>query len=81
MRAFWGLRAEPRRSALQGFRKPAPECFAIAAETLKVPLQSMVLIDDRPANIEAAKAAGLQGINFVSASQLRTDLEHLGLEL
>lgn len=64
---------------LQGYRKPAPECFTIAAETLRVPLQSLILIDDRAANVEAAQAAGLQGIHFQGAAQLSNQLQALDL--
>ena len=65
----------------QGIRKPAPECFAIAAETLQVQPGSMVLIDDRAANVEAAQAAGLQGLHFQTAKQLAQELLSLGISM
>ena len=66
---------------MQGFRKPAPECFAIAAEHLQVPRESLVLIDDRAANVEAAHAAGLQGVHFQSADQLSLVLRQMGFKI
>ncbi len=65
---------------VQGVRKPAPECFTIASDSLQVAPEAMVLIDDRAANIEAAQSAGLQGLHFQKADQLSQALRDLGLD-
>jgi putative hydrolase of the HAD superfamily len=49
-------------SAFVGTRKPEPEIYAITLERLGVPAAACVFVDDLEANVEAAKAAGMQGI-------------------
>lgn len=41
--------------------------------------QSCVFIDDMAENVEGARRAGLQAIQFVNLAQLRADLEELGV--
>lgn len=46
--------------------KPAPDCFLLAAERLEVPPMFCVVVEDAPAGIEAAVAAGMPAIGFTS---------------
>jgi FMN phosphatase YigB (HAD superfamily) len=69
--------------ALQGLRKPAPEAFQVVKDTLALaPGTPLVFVDDRPANVEAAQAAGLQGLLFKgSSSDLEQQLREAGVQL
>eukprot|EP00873_Tetraselmis_striata_P016062 jgi/Tetstr1/436326/TSEL_025164.t1 len=66
---------------MQGLRKPDPACFQCAADHLSVAPGDLVLIDDRPLNVEAAREAGLGGILYESAEQLRSEMAALGVLL
>lgn len=62
--------------------KPGPEVFGMAVQRFGVPAESLVFLDDHPANIEAAKALGWQGVLFEDAEQARAELKtRLGLVL
>ncbi|WP_103337357.1 HAD family hydrolase [Amycolatopsis sp. CA-126428] len=54
-----------------GVRKPAPEAFATLSRRLDVIPEWILLIDDREANVAAARTAGLQALRF-STPQLST---------
>lgn len=45
--------------------KPAPDCFLLAAERLSVEPAHCVVVEDAPAGIEAARAAGMTALGFV----------------
>ena len=63
-----------------GHRKPSPDAFLGACRTLGVAAESCLLVDDREANVEAARAVGMDGLRFSgSVSRLRADLEAKGL--
>lgn len=47
-----------------GAAKPAPAFFAVAAEALGVPPGEILLVDDHPANVEAARAAGWRAFHL-----------------
>jgi beta-phosphoglucomutase len=49
--------------------KPHPEVFLIAAERLGVPPRRCVVIEDAPAGIEAAQAAGMRCIGLASTGR------------
>jgi putative hydrolase of the HAD superfamily len=62
-----------------GVRKPAPEAFAALCRRLDVIPERILLIDDREANIAAARTAGLQALRFggprlSTTDQLRKEL-------
>ena len=64
-----------------GLRKPCPDiyahCHTIAGST---PRQCL-FIDDLPANIEAARACGWQGIVYHQGLDLRREFLRLGIEI
>lgn len=64
-----------------GLRKPDPKIFLEAAKRLGVEPQQCVFIDDVKEYVEAARKVGMQGIKFISASQLETDLRKLGVRV
>ena len=57
-----------------GFKKPAVEIFHSAIEWASVKPEEILLIDDIKGHIEVAASLGMQGIHFISASQLRREL-------
>lgn len=54
-----------------GVRKPAPEAFTTLCRRLDVAPNRILLIDDRAENVSAARAAGLQALQYGTA-QLST---------
>lgn len=61
--------------------KPHPDIFRAAICISGQPASTAVFIDDRQANIDAARYHGLQGIRFESPAQLRSSLAELGVDL
>lgn len=58
-------------------RKPDPKIYEILLETLKLPAQDVIFIDDREVNVAEARKLGIHAIVFQSAPQLRRELESL----
>jgi 2-haloacid dehalogenase len=82
--------AQKRFDFLQWFRgillsgevrliKPDPRIYELFLQTFDVDPAQAVYIDDLPANVAAAISAGMHGIVFRSARELRVDLSKLGL--
>ncbi len=59
--------------------KPDPRIYELFLQRFDVDPAQAVYIDDIPANVEAAISAGMHGIVFRNADQLRADLASLGL--
>jgi 2-haloacid dehalogenase len=59
--------------------KPDPRIFAHLLETHGLRPEATVFIDDTPANVRAAQAAGMIALQFTDAGSLRTRLVELGL--
>jgi putative hydrolase of the HAD superfamily len=59
--------------------KPDPAIYQHTLENLGVAAPEAIFVDDIPANIAAARALGIDGIQFTSVEQLRRDLEARGL--
>ena len=57
--------------------KPAPDLFLHAADAMQVAPENCIVIEDSPAGIVAAKAAGMRVFAFTGASHARTE-RHLG---
>ena len=57
-----------------GFKKPSPEIYHKAIEWASVEPPNILFIDDVQRNVEAAVSLGIQGIQFVSAHQLKEEL-------
>ncbi|TCP85082.1 HAD superfamily hydrolase (TIGR01509 family) [Rhizobium sp. PP-CC-2G-626] len=57
--------------------KPAPDLFLHAARVMGVATDTCIVIEDSPAGIVAAKAAGMRVFAFTGASHARTE-RHLG---
>ena len=76
---FRGLFDEVIISALEGYRKPEPEAFLIAADRLGLPPEACVLVDDKERNITAAADVGMHGVVHVDAMQTERALRALGV--
>ncbi|MGB0101681.1 MAG: HAD family phosphatase [Nocardioides sp.] len=59
--------------------KPDPRAYELVAERAGLPLDRLVFIDDRQANVEAAAALGMDAIVFTDAAGLRSELRSRGL--
>jgi len=57
--------------------KPRPEIFERLISTYKLTPGETVFLDDNATNVEGARAAGLQAIQFQDAAQARRDLATL----
>ena len=62
-------------------KKPNPEAFQILLKKLKKPASSVIFIDDRIENVEAAKNQGIDAIHFINPKQLKEELERRGFDL
>jgi 2-haloacid dehalogenase len=62
-----------------GMAKPDPAVFDVLRQRVGRPLEECVFIDDRQDNVDAAAAAGMDAVLFISATRLRADLEARGL--
>jgi len=62
-----------------GVLKPSPDAFAMALARLEVLADQVLFIDDTLANVEGARAAGIEAVHFTSAAALRPELEARGL--
>jgi beta-phosphoglucomutase-like phosphatase (HAD superfamily) len=51
--------------------KPDPQVFLIAAERLGVPPERCAVVEDAPAGIAAAKAAGMKSVGLASTGRTR----------
>ena len=66
-------------SCQTGLRKPSPESYLGASLSLALPGSELLFVDDRQKNVDAAQAAGLGGLRFIDAVQLRADLVARGI--
>lgn len=66
-------------SGEEGVIKPDPAIYDITRARIAHAPEDTVFIDDRADNIEAARAAGFQGVVFEAAGQVRRALEARGL--
>ncbi len=55
-------------------KKPDPEAYKHLLQRLDFPAETIVFIDDKRENIEAARELGIDGIRFESAEQIRKEL-------
>ncbi len=77
--AFFNCFEKAFASQELGFAKPDRRGFAAVAAALAAAPEACLLIDDRPANIAGAHAAGWQALLFTDCAALERDLEALGI--
>jgi len=84
----WGTRRYPRDvltdlfdgvviSGEVGMRKPAPEIYALGAQSIGLEPAKCVFVDDLPFNLEPASELGMATVHHVSADQTIPELEEL----
>lgn len=66
-------------SGREGLAKPDPRIFALLVERYGLDVGTTFFADDVPANVEAARGAGMAGHVFTTAAQLREDLRRHGV--
>src|SRR6476620_8662367 len=71
---FLGLLEDVVVSGTEGVAKPDPAVFEIVRRRTGHPLDRLVFVDDRPDNVAAAAAAGMDALVFTDAGRLRADL-------
>jgi HAD superfamily hydrolase (TIGR01509 family) len=64
-----------------GARKPDDAFFERLLDALELEADAVLFVDDRPTNVEAARAHGLRSHRFVDARTLRTWLGEQGVPL
>jgi HAD superfamily hydrolase (TIGR01509 family) len=64
-----------------GLRKPCADIYAHCHKIAGSTPRQCLFIDDLPANIEAARACGWQGIVYHQGLDLRREFQRLGIEL
>lgn len=64
-----------------GIAKPEPEAFLLCLQRLGFSAASTVFVDDKLANVEGARMAGLDSFVYVSDEQFRNELSQRGLNL
>jgi len=60
--------------------KPAPAIYRHTLHELGTRPEESLFLDDRPVNVEAARALGMQAIQFSNVPKLREDLVAAGLD-
>lgn len=66
-------------SGAEKMRKPTPEFYHILFDRYQVNSKQALFIDDNHRNILAAEKLGLKSIHFISAEQLKEELQKLNL--
>ncbi len=64
-----------------GARKPSAAFFEHCLERAGCPASACVFIDDLPANVDGARACGLNGIVYTGPAPLRRELADLGIRV
>jgi len=62
-----------------GYRKPDPAAYLHAVDTLRIPPERCLFVDDREKNCAAARGVGMDAIRFAGAPRLRQELTARGL--
>ena len=58
--------------------KPEDAIYKAAAKSLETPAGSILFVDDKMENIEAARAAGMQAIQYRDHDSFEREMEELG---
>ncbi|HET6938083.1 MAG TPA: HAD-IA family hydrolase, partial [Nocardioides sp.] len=74
-----GLLEDVVVSGTEGVAKPDPAIFELAVARTGLRAEDLVFVDDSEANVAAAIEAGLDGILFTGADDLRAQLHDRGL--
>lgn len=64
-----------------GVKKPDTKIFNLLLRSFNARPEKTIFIDDDAGNVDAAKKAGIKGIQFVSLSQMISDLRKAGVKV
>jgi HAD superfamily hydrolase (TIGR01509 family) len=64
-----------------GLMKPGRAIFDTLSRTSGIPHEQIFFTDDYPANVEAARSAGMQAVQFTGVDQLLADFERVGIDV
>lgn len=64
-----------------GFAKPDPRIYGLTLEKLEMDPHEAFFVDDKFENIEAANTAGIHGVHFINADQLKSSLRKLRVKI
>lgn len=77
----FGKRFDPAVVSYEvGAMKPDRRIYDAISDRSGVPHARIVFIDDMPANVEGARATGIQAIHFTGVAKLRNDLARIGVD-
>lgn len=68
-------------SCYVGLRKPDHQIFKMTLSILQKDAGSVVFVDDRSGNVDAASSVGIHAIRYQGSEHLKTELEKLGIVL
>jgi 2-haloacid dehalogenase len=68
-------------SGEEKMKKPSVEFYQIVLDRYHLDTDTTIFIDDSQRNIKGAEAAGIRGIHFHNAEQLKRELRQLGIAL
>ncbi|WEV42717.1 HAD family phosphatase [Bifidobacterium sp. ESL0682] len=68
-------------SGIEKMHKPNADIFNLALNRFGLDAAQTVFFDDTQANVDGAKAVGIQGIHFQNASDARKELKRLGVTI
>ncbi|RJE89417.1 HAD family hydrolase [Paracoccus onubensis] len=66
-------------SGVEGLLKPQPEIYRTLLDRNGIKAGNCVFIDDSPANVEGARAVGMEAIHFTEAEALHLALRESGI--
>jgi 2-haloacid dehalogenase len=66
-------------SGAEGVAKPDPAIFAVLARRLGHAIEGILYVDDSMANVDAARAAGMDAVHFTDADALLEELRERAL--
>ncbi len=61
-----------------GIAKPEPEIYVVTAEALGTPVEQILFLDDRADNIAAARAVGMQAIQYAGHAAFERSMREHG---
>ncbi|WEV59868.1 HAD family phosphatase [Bifidobacterium sp. ESL0728] len=68
-------------SGIEKMHKPNADIFNLALNRFNLNAAQTVFFDDTQANVDGAKAIGINGIRFNNATQARDELQRLGVKI
>jgi putative hydrolase of the HAD superfamily len=68
-------------SCFVGLRKPDAAIYRLALQVTQRAPEECIFMDDRAENLEAPRELGINTIHFQNVTQLRADLQKLGVEV